>query len=80
MEEVTDGQVFSYPKILFVPFFHAPPTDYDTVLTSLLDAAARSKVHGQKTCFVTYDQPLYMKARDIVQNYPGAELTGVEVR
>lgn len=55
MEQVTDGLDFHTSKIVFLPFIHAPPTDYDTVLTSLLDAAARTAAHGQHTCFVTYD-------------------------
>lgn len=80
MEQVTNGLDFNRSRIVFLPFIHAPPTDYDTVLTSLLEASARTKAHGQNTCFVTYDQPLYIKARDIVENCQHTDLRNVVVR
>jgi hypothetical protein len=51
------------------------PTDYDTVFISPFEASERSKGHFQKTCFVTFDQPLFFKARDIVE---GVKLRGCE--
>lgn len=80
MEQVTNDLDFKCSKIVFLPFIHAPPTEYDTVLTSLLEASAKTKAHGQNTCIVTYDQPLYMKARDIVGNCQRSDLSNVVVR
>lgn len=80
MEQVTDGLHFERSKILFLPFIRFPPTDYNTVFTSLFEASARTKAHLQKTCFVTFDQPLSMKARDIVASGHHPELSNVVVR
>lgn len=49
-----------------LPFINSPPSDYDTVFTALKYAATDSHQQGCKTCFITFDQPLYIKARDIV--------------
>lgn len=80
MEKVTENLEFNRSKIVFLPFILAPPTDYDTIMTALLEASQKSRAHSQKTCFVTFDQPLYMKARDIVQSCPHPELSNVVVR
>ena len=42
------------------------------MLTALNYAAEETKKSKQVTCFVTFDQPLYMKAKDIVSSgsYP----------
>jgi hypothetical protein len=51
------------------------------VFTSLFEANERSKGHSQKTCFVTFDQPLFIKARDdIVEGGRHSELSCVVVR
>lgn len=80
MEEATDGRQFSRSKIIFLPFIRAPPTDYSTVLTSLIKASSHSAAHGQKTTFVTFDQPLFIKARDIVESGMYPEVSCVVVR
>jgi hypothetical protein len=69
------------PQKLFSAHLSAPPpTDYDTVFISPLEASERSKGHFQKTCFVTFDQPLFFKARDIVEGGQHSELSCVVVR
>lgn len=80
MEQVTDGLQFSRSKILFLPFIRTPPTDYNTVFTSLMEASNQSTAHGQKITFVTFDQPLFIKARDIVESGHHRELNSVVVR
>lgn len=80
MEQATNDLAFNCSKIIFLPFIHAPPTNYDTVLTCLLDATKQTADHFQKTCFVTFDQPLYMKARDIVESCQYPDLSRVVVR
>jgi hypothetical protein len=66
IKQVTSGLDFYGSKIIFLSFIRIPPTDYDTVFISPFEASERSKSHFQKTCFVTFDQPLFFKARDIV--------------
>lgn len=80
MEQVSDGLEFSRSKILFLPFIRAPPTDYNTVFTSLMEVSNQSTAHGQKITFVTFDQPLFIKARDIVESGHHPELNSVVVR
>lgn len=52
--------------INFLPFINAPPSDYNTLYTALENASRIVFKEGMKTCFITFDQPLYIKARDIV--------------
>lgn len=51
----------------FLPFINASPSDYNTLFTALQNAAAIVSKEGMKTLIVTFDQPLYIKARDIVE-------------
>ncbi|CAG4981622.1 unnamed protein product [Colias eurytheme] len=62
-----------------LPFINAPPSDYETIFTSLQEAARNSKRSNQKTTIVTFDQQLYWKARDIV-GAATSELKHVVVR
>lgn len=78
MESGTRGEKFECSKIVCLPFISAPPTDYNTLYTSLLAAVDQCKAVGQKTCIVTFDQPLFWKARELVANIP--ELRNVVVR
>jgi hypothetical protein len=50
------------------------------VFISPFEASEISKGHFQKTCFVTFDQPLFFKARDIVEGGKHSELSCVVVR
>jgi hypothetical protein len=59
---------------------HLLISDYDTVFISPFEASERSKGHFQKTFFVTFDQPLFFKARDIVEGGQHSELSCVVVR
>lgn len=79
MEEVTNELPSVRSKILGLPFLNYPPTLYDTIYTSLLTASKRCVEHGQKTCIVTFDQPLYYKAQDILNSGDG-DLKNVIVR
>lgn len=65
LHDVTAKKPFERSRILCLPFINAPPTDYGTILTSLLFSTEKCKASNQNTCIVTFDQPLYWKARDI---------------
>jgi hypothetical protein len=77
---VTSGLDFYGSKIIFLSFIRTPPTDYDTVFMSPFETSESSKGHFQKTCFVTFDQLLFFKARDIVEGGQHSELSCVVVR
>lgn len=53
MEEVHAGKSFCKSKILCLPFINAPPTDYDSIYTSLVLAVEKCKTINQRTCIVT---------------------------
>lgn len=81
MEQATVDKTYERSKILCLPFINAPPSDYDTVYTSLICAVRKCEAVNQNTCFVTFDQPLYMKARNIIANIgPESDLRNVIVR
>lgn len=81
MEQVTEGLPFETSRILYFPFINAPPTDNTTVHTTLLQICKVGELSSQATKFVTFDQQLYWKARDIVGNAPAdSELKQVVVR
>jgi hypothetical protein len=75
IKQVTSGLEFYSSKIIFFSFIRTPPTDYDTVFISPFEVSERSKGHFQKIRFVTFDQPLFFRARDIVE---GVKLRGCE--
>lgn len=65
MEHVTHHRPYQRSFVHCLTFINAPASDYDTLFTALIMAAEKCKALKQKTCFVTYDLPLYMKIIDI---------------
>lgn len=65
---------YSLLQIIFLPFVDLPAHSYDAIST-----VTKSNEINQKTTFVTFDLPLYMKAKDIVHTH-GKELSNVVVR
>ena len=53
-------------RITFLPFVRLPPGDLDTINTTIHMARQKSSQLAQKTTFITYDQPLYLKAKGII--------------
>lgn len=51
-----------------LPFINSPPSDFNTVFTALKYAATDCNQQGLNSCFVTFDQPLYIKAREITSS------------
>ncbi|KAG5890394.1 hypothetical protein JTB14_029758 [Gonioctena quinquepunctata] len=81
MIEATVEEPFQRSRIVCLPFINAPPTDYDTISTSLQLSIEKCKASNQKTCIVTFDQPLYWKAGDITAAAdPTSDLSKVVVR
>lgn len=72
---------FSKSKISFLPFLHQPASNYNTIYTTLLCALEDAKRYNHKVCIITFDQPLYAKAREIVSAASeGSELSKIIVR
>lgn len=66
MEKHTAHEHFDVSKIRFLKFINEKATDPDTIYTALNYAATLTRKKRQETCFVTFDQPLYYKAREII--------------
>lgn len=66
MEKLTKSCAYERSSILYLPILNALPGEYDTIYTVLLEAIERAKESGQDSCIVTFDQPLYWKAKDII--------------
>ena len=61
-----------------LPFINMDPSNPSTIYTALRFALKESRKYNNKTCFVTFDQPLYIKAVEIVE--ASQDLAGVVVR
>lgn len=80
MEKMTSNKSYAVSGIVTLPFINASPSDYNTIYTTLLAAAERARKANQKACLVTFDQPLFQKARDIVASSSDPRLKNVIVR
>lgn len=63
-----DWTSYHVSKIICQPFIKIKATEPTTIYTALVHAVNETKKKKQKTCFVTFDQQLYTKARDIKVN------------
>ncbi|KAE9522981.1 hypothetical protein AGLY_016612 [Aphis glycines] len=61
-----ENNKFSTSRILFLPFIHHPASNLNTIYTTLNSIHDNMKFHGHEACVVTFDQPLFIKAREIV--------------
>lgn len=65
MNLLTNAHDFDVSSIIFLPFINAAPSDYNTIYTTMKSSVDNAKELNMRTCILTFDQPLYMKARDI---------------
>ena len=56
--------------IIPLPFIIRNPTRPDTIYSALIFAQEESVRQRRKCCLVTFDQPLFIKALDIVLSTP----------
>lgn len=80
MEVLSDDTTYFVSNITCLPFIKQPPSQSTTLNTALHYAATETSKLNQNTCFVTFDQPLYIKARDIVSQLGDEDLKNVVVR
>lgn len=74
-------QEYQRSAICPLPFANLSPTNPSTIYTCLQYAIEECKKQGQNTCIVTFDQPLFNKALDIVLAADsGSPLSSVIVR
>lgn len=65
MSTVKTNKLTVDSNIIPLPFVNMDPGNLNTIYTALLFAAEKCK-HYKKPCIVTFDQPLFQKAVDIV--------------
>lgn len=66
MQTAVRGAKYEKTRIEILPFIHLDSSNPSTIYTALSFARRQCELHGIKTCFVTFDQPLYIKAAEIV--------------
>lgn len=68
MEEYTSHENYKYERsqIILLPFIKSPASNYTMIYTTLLEAVKQSRKANQLHTIITFDQPLFYKARDIV--------------
>ena len=59
------------------PFLNELPTRLDTIYSALCYAKKEAERLKQASCIVTFDQPLYAKAMDIVTSTPALKGNGL---
>ncbi|KAJ8869862.1 hypothetical protein PR048_028871 [Dryococelus australis] len=70
MNSITEGCYRERTKVVPLPLVNTPPLNYDTDYTSLRYAAELCGTIKQNCAIITFDQPLYWKAREIVAASP----------
>lgn len=66
MKTVLKSDEFQTSRIETLPFINLEPSNPSTIYTALCFAQTQSDKHNLKICPVTFDQPLYEKASEIV--------------
>ena len=79
MCRITSKQSYEVSAVLPQPFVNLPPSKPTTIHSCLLYAIENSRKRNSH-CVVTFDNPLYTKAIDIVLSDPGGPLSSVTVR
>ncbi len=70
MQLAVTGENHMKTRIEILPFINLDPGNASTIYTALSFAQKQSEKYGLGTCAVTFDQPLYIKAAEIVSASP----------
>lgn len=66
MELRSNSSDYETSKIKFLPFIYLKATDNTTLYSAMIFGLKEAKKIGQKNVFFTFDQQLYIKAREIL--------------
>lgn len=69
MEDYYANESYEKSRVICLPFINNTPTDFDTVYTVINYCEKKRKEFNQGHMFVTFDQSLYIKAREVVAAY-----------
>ncbi len=70
MQIIYDGGNSDMSRVEILPFINLDPTKESTIYTALCFAKDQIEKAGQSVCPVTFDQPLYIKASEIIAASP----------
>ena len=70
MKSIIDGGNIQKSRITILPFINLKPTEYKTLYSALCFAKSLCEKYGIKWAPVTFDQPLYIKAAQIIAASP----------
>lgn len=79
MQCAVRGDNHERSNIQILPFVNQDPSQPDTIYSALCFAQKLSEEHGLGVCPVTFDQPLYIKATEIVKSSP-TQLNNIVIR
>ena len=81
MQSVHQGRHQGKSSIMFLPIIDMNPSDVTCVSSTLNFVSEHAKEHGIANPIITFDQPLWLKAFDIIQSEPAdSDLRKVMVR
>jgi hypothetical protein len=63
---LSSTSTFETSRIVVLPFIRLQPSDPSAIYSALTFAESQCSKYNQLSCFVTFDQPLYIKAAEIV--------------
>ena len=69
MEKLTCKMPYQMSRVIPLPFINSAPSDRNTIFSALKYAFEEAKKMNLHTCFVTFDQPLYQKAVEMVKSF-----------
>ncbi|CAH0403847.1 unnamed protein product [Chilo suppressalis] len=76
-DKIAKIPTYQVSRIFCLPFIDENPSDFKTIYTALHYAAEHCKGTDRQTCFVTFDYPLYIKAKQILCNTKDENLQNV---
>lgn len=71
---------YTKSKIIALLLLNQPTSNHNTIFRVLKYVVEDTTKLDQSSCIVTFDQPLYIKAKDIVASAPFGELSNAIVR
>lgn len=80
LEKISHQIEYSVSRVLVLSIIDQDPSNPQTIYTALHYAANHAKQVKMKTCFVTFDYALWIKARQILCNTQDEELKSVQLR
>lgn len=71
---------YKLSRVICLPFVRAPPSNLNTIYTCLITAVELASAMNQKHVFVTFDQPLYLKALEVLNSSDDPRLKKITLR